>query len=157
LIARRPKRAKREALRFMALGKRLSLRPVQQRVMRKDRRLRAKRADDLDLHASIGDVVRAANDMGDPEVNIIHDAWQRIEEAAILADQHRIGKRRTIHRDMALNDIVERHLFMVELETPMRAAAFGLKGGALLIRQFQRGPVINRRQTAGELALAAAV
>src|SRR5690554_4445584 len=125
--------------------------------MRKDRRLCAQRTNDRNLHTGIRDVVRAANDIGDLEVDVIHDAGQRIEEATILPDKHRVGERSAIHRNMALNNVLEFHLFMVESETPMWATTFCLKGGALLIRQLQGGPVVNRWQPSRKLALTAAV
>ena len=43
---------------------------------------------------------------------------------------------------------------MVEPETPVRRDAFGLLGGALRIRQRQRGAVVDRRQPAAQLDLA---
>ena len=46
---------------------------------------------------------------------------------------------------------------MLEQEAPVRAAAFRLQRGAFVRRQFQRGAVIDGRQTRALLPLAAAV
>ena len=59
----------------------------------------AKRLEDLDLHRGVGDVVFAADDMGDAEVDVVDHRGQRVEVAAVLARQHRIGERGAI--DMA--------------------------------------------------------
>ena len=53
---------------------------------------RAQRLEDLDLRRGVGDVILAADDVGDGEVDIVDHRRQGVEEAPVLADQHRIGQ-----------------------------------------------------------------
>ncbi len=57
----------------------------------------------------------------------------------------------------ATHQVVPADLARLEQEAPMRLAAFRLEGRLLFGRQLQRRPVVDRRQAAGELALAAPV
>ena len=56
---------------------------------------RAQRLEDLDLRAGVGDVVLAADHVGDAEVDVVDHRGQRVEIGAVLADQHRIALART--------------------------------------------------------------
>ena len=70
---------------------------------------RAERLEDLDLRGGVGDVILAAHDVGDGEFDIVHDRGQRVEEAAILADQHRIGEMGGVDLDIAADGVVPCH------------------------------------------------
>ncbi len=61
--------------------------------MPEGRRRRAERLEELDLRRGIGDMVLAANDMGDAEIDVVDHARQGVEIAAIGAHQHGIGQR----------------------------------------------------------------
>ena len=51
--------------------------------------------------SGVGDVVLAADDMAHLEIDIVGDGRQRVEETAVLADQHRIGECRGVDLDIA--------------------------------------------------------
>ena len=70
--------------------------PDQKAVMGIGRNGAAQRPGDFDLHRRIHHMVLAADHMGDAELDVIDDRRQRVEIAAILADQHRIGQGRRI-------------------------------------------------------------
>ena len=57
--------------RAVALGQRLSVGADQETVVAERGRLRAERLEQLDLRRGIGDVVLAADDMGDAEIDIV--------------------------------------------------------------------------------------
>ncbi len=88
-----------------ALGKALALRIGEEIVVRELRDRAAQSLDDLDLGAGIGDVVLAADDVGDAQVDVVDDRGERIEIAAIGADQHRIGHGGGIDRLRALDEV----------------------------------------------------
>ena len=60
--------------------------------MRKPRHLAAERLNQFDLRAAIGDVVFAANDMGDIHIQIIDHTRQCIQPCAIGAANNRVGQ-----------------------------------------------------------------
>jgi hypothetical protein len=102
-------------------------------------------------------VIFAANDMRDLEVDVVHHRGQRVEEAAILADEHGVGEMRRVDLDIAAHQIVPLHLALRELEAPMGFAALAFQPGAVFGGEFQRGAVIDRRLVRRDLPLAAAV
>ena len=71
--------------------------------MAEARRLDAERLEELDLRRGIGDVILAAHHMRDAEVDVVDDARQRIEIAAVGADEHRIRQRRCVDMLLATN------------------------------------------------------
>ncbi len=100
--------------------------PVSRLWCAKVRHRAAQRLEDLDLRAGVGDVVLAADHMGDAEVDVVDHRGQRVEIGAVGADQHRVGHRGGVDRLRALDEVVELHRAAVELEAPMRLAALGL-------------------------------
>ena len=76
--------------RAKTLRQRLSIGANEQRVVAERGWLGAKRAENRDLHACIGHVVFAADDVRNLEINIVDDARERVEERAVGADQNRI-------------------------------------------------------------------
>ena len=63
----------------------------QQGLVRELGRLRPQRLKHLDLSRAVGDVILAANNVGYVEVDIVNDAWQQIEPAAVLPPDDRIA------------------------------------------------------------------
>ena len=102
-------------------------------------------------------MIFAANDMRDLEVDVVHHRGQRVEEAAVLADEHGIGEMRRVDLDIAAHQVMPLHLALAELEAPMGFAALGFQLGAIFGGEFQRGAVIDRRLVRRDLAFAAAV
>ena len=62
-------------------------------MVTEDRRLGSQRLEQGDLHAGVGDVVVAADDMADAHLDVVDNGGQRIEIRAVLAHQDRIGQR----------------------------------------------------------------
>ena len=87
--------------------------------MAEGRRLGAQRLEQLDLRRGIGDVIFAAHHMSDAEVDVVDDARQRIEIAAVGADQHRVRQRGCVDMLLAADEIVPHHVARLELEAPM--------------------------------------
>ena len=117
---------------------------------------RAERLEDLDLHRRVGDVVLAADHVRDGEVDVVDDRRQRVEIGAVLAHQHRVRERAAIDMRRAAHEIGPGDGAMVEPEAPMRAPPLAPRAPtSVLRRERQRGAVVDRRQAAGELALAA--
>ncbi len=99
-------------------------------------------------------MILAADDVRDLEVDVVHDAGQRVEEPPILADQHRVRQRRRIDMHGTADDVVELNLFPGQQEAPMRLAPLSLKGRPLLRGELQRRAVVDWRLVLCELALA---
>ena len=127
--------------------------------MREDGRLPLgrQRREQLQLHRGIGDVILAANNMGDREIDVVDDRGQRIKETAVLADQHRVGQRSAVDMRLAADKIAPGHQLVFEHKAPVRAPALGLPARARLWRSMQRGAVVNGRRPARLLHLAAAL
>ena len=89
-----------------ALRQRLAGRRRQEIVVAEGRRLGAQRLEQRDLHAGIGDMVVAADDVGDAHVDVVGDGRQRVEIGAVLAHQDRIGQRGEVDRLLAAHQIV---------------------------------------------------
>ena len=92
--------------RAAALRQPLARRRGQQIVVAEGRRLGAERLEQRDLHAGIGDMIVAADDMRDAELDVVDHRRQRVEIAAVLAHQHRIGDGGEIDRFGAAHEIV---------------------------------------------------
>ena len=73
-----------------ALGERFALRTGEERKMSVGRGRISQGLRDLDLNSCVGDMVFAANDMGDSHLAVVDDGGQRIERGPILPDQYRI-------------------------------------------------------------------
>ena len=122
--------------------------------MAEARRGAGQRLEDLDLHGRVGDVVFAADDMGDAKVDVVDHRGQRIEVAPVLAPQHRIGERGAVDMTLAAHHVVPPHGRRLEAKAPVRLAAVSLERRALGVGQAQRGAVIDRRTAERLLALA---
>ena len=121
----------------------------EQRHMRQPWRRSAQGGKHLQLHSAVGDMILAAGDIGDAQIDIVHHRWQHIEPRPIGAAHHRIGQR--ARREMAgpAHAVVPFHIgAFIHAEAPVRLAAFGFQPGLVRIAQRQRGAVINRRQPA---------
>jgi hypothetical protein len=137
----------------LALRQSLALGADQEIVMAEGGGLGTKRLEQLNLRCRVGDVILAAHHMGDAEVDIVDDARQRVEIGTIGADQHRVRQRGCIHMLLAADEIVPHHIARLELETPMGSLSRRLQFLAVGVGELQRGAVVDRRLTAGELAL----
>ena len=105
----------------------------------------------------IGDMVVAADDMRDPELDVVDHRRKRVEIAAVLAHQHRIGdarrdrpsRGRARDRPNGLRCARGANGSSVEIgqqEAPVRLAAFRLEVGLLGVAELQRLAAIDRRQ-----------
>src|SRR5919109_582834 len=94
--------------------------------------------------------------MRNAELYVVDHRRQRVEIAAVLADQHGVGDRGEIDRLMSAHQIVpiyirtaRRERIAVEIrqeEAPMRFAAFGLELCPIRLAEPQRLAAIDRRQ-----------
>ncbi len=133
----------------------------QQRLMREPGHLRRtiargdKRAEHLDLHRGVADMVFAAQHVGHPHREIVDRAGKHVEPAAVGAADDRIGQLGWIELLRPADAVVPADGFaVVELEPPVRGDALGLLGRALRVAQFQRAAIVDRRQTPPEADLA---
>src|SRR5690606_28548239 len=115
------------------------------------------RLEDLDLGAGVGDVVLSPDDVGDLHVDVVDDRRQRIEEQPVLADQNRVGHGGGVYLGVTARQVFPGDALAFQLEAPVRTAALGLQRGLFGLGQRQGGAVINGRQAARQLHLAAAV
>ena len=74
----------RDGERPVALRQRLPVGADQQTVMAEGGRRGAERLEQLDLRRGVGDVVLAADDMGDAEIDVVDHARQRVEIGAVF-------------------------------------------------------------------------
>ena len=138
-----------------ALRQPLPARGGEQVVVREDRRRAPEGLEDLDLHRRVGDVVLAADHVGDAEVDVVDDRGQRVEVGAVLAHQHRVGQRGAIHMGLAADEVGPGDGAVIEPEAPMGAAPLPFQPRPVLVGEVEGRAVVDRRQAAGELALAA--
>ncbi len=111
-------------------------------------------AEDLHLCPGIGHMILAPQHMGDPEINIVHHAGQRVEIRAVAAHQDRVGEALCIHLDRPQKQIIKLDHFRVEFETPMRRPTFRFKSGYFVRCEAEGCPVVDGWLLAGKLALA---
>ena len=112
------------------------------------------RPEHLDLRAAVGDVILAADDMGDGEGDVVDHRGEAVEIAAVGAHQHRIALARFVDMLRPAHQIVPAHFLGGELEAPVRTAAFALQPRPVGVGEFQRRAVVDRRPALGEQALA---
>ena len=125
--------------------------------MAKSRNRATQRLENLDLHRRIGDVVFAPDHIGHSELDVVDDRGERIEIAAVLAPQHRIGNRGAVDVTFAARNVVPADHALLEPKTPMWLAAFGFEPRALGAGQSESGSIIDRRTAKRLLALAATI
>jgi hypothetical protein len=125
--------------------------------MAEDRRATGQRLENLNLYGCIGDVILAANDMRDAEVDVVDHGGKGIEIGPVLALEDGIGERRAIDMAFAANEVVPAHDFGLEAKAPVGASALRLERRALLRGQTQRGAIVDRRPPERLLTLAAAI
>jgi len=104
--------------------------------MRELRNVRAQRFEDFDLRCRVGDVIFAADDVRHAEFDVVDHRRQRVEEASVLALEHRIGNRMCVDLHPAADEIVPSHLFQRQFEAPMRRAASSFQFGASSSERF---------------------
>ena len=125
--------------------------------MREDRRAAVQRLEDLDLRRGVDDVILAADHMADAEVDVVHDAGERVEELSVGADQHRVRQGRGVDGDVAAHAVHPAHHAVIEPEAPVRPPSLGFQPRPVRRAQRQRGAVIDGRQAARPLTGAAAL
>jgi hypothetical protein len=141
----------------MRLESALPSAPTSKREVAELRHRAAEGFEDFDLHAGVRDVVFAADDVGDLEVDVVDDAGQRVEEGAVFADEDGIAERGGVDGDVAADEIVPVLARAGELEAPVRLAAFGFELGAIFSGELQRSAVVNWRLARRLRDLAAAI
>ena len=88
---------------------------------------RAQRLEDLDLGRGVGDMIFAAHDMADGEIDIIGHRRQGVEKGAVLAHQHRIGHGGGVDLHRPAHQIGPADFAARQLEAPMGLAALGFE------------------------------
>ncbi|BAF87777.1 glutamyl-tRNA synthetase [Azorhizobium caulinodans ORS 571] len=137
-----------------ALGQALAIRQRQEIVVGKARGRAAQRLEQLDLDGGVGDMILAANHVGDAHVEIVHHGGERVEEAAVGTHKNRIGEARRVHLLRAAHAIDPAHQPLVQPEAPVGTASFRLQPRPVGRAECQRRPVIDRRQATGPLQAA---
>src|SRR5438552_18853209 len=95
----------------------------QQRLMRELRSLRTQAQEHLDLRRAVRDMVLAAHDVRDAQVDVVDHARQQIEPGAVLAPDDRIAQELWVEALLAADEVVpDNRRAMVEPETPVRRA-----------------------------------
>ena len=74
----------------MALGELLAVGAVQQRQVGVARRLVAEGGEDEQLLGRVGEVVVAADDVGDPHLGVVDRDGEVVEDAAVAAGDHEV-------------------------------------------------------------------
>ena len=92
------------------------------------------RLGNLDLHGGVDHMVFAADHMGDAEINVVDDRWQRVEIGAILADQHRVRLRGGVNMLRPPDQVMPFHPAAIQLEAPMGLAPLRFQACALFRR-----------------------
>ena len=105
----------------------------------------AKCTDHLDLRCGVSHVVRAAHNVGDAHIHIIHNRGEGIKELTAFLDQNWVRYRSRINRDIAKDTVGPFDAFPVELKAPVRPATLFAQTVFVSLRQVQRRTVINRR------------
>ena len=99
-----------DAERAVALGQLGAVRPVDQRDMRHDRHVPAERLVDLLLPRGVGEVVVAADDMGDAHVVVVDHDRQHVGRRAVGAQQHEVVEVGILPDDAALHLVLDHGL-----------------------------------------------
>ena len=84
----------------------LAVRPVQQREVRVDRRLRTQGAQDQQLARGVGEMVRAAHHVRDRHVPVVHRDREVVERAAVRARDHEVVDGRVLEHDLAADHVL---------------------------------------------------
>ena len=98
------------AKRAMALGELGAVRPVDQRHMGKDRRLPAERFIDLSLPRGVGEVVVAADDMGDAHVMVVYNHGEIVGRRAVAAQDDKVVELLVGEDDAPMHAVVDRRV-----------------------------------------------
>ena len=93
----------------VALGELVPVFAEHGRHVRKDRRLDAERAEDVDLPRRVVDVVVAADDVRDPHVDVVDDDAEVVGRRAVRPREHEIVELGVGDLDAPLDPIVPRH------------------------------------------------
>ena len=96
-----------------ALGEALAADVREQRQVAEPRRRGAEGLEDLRLRAGVGDVVGAADDVGDAELDVVDDRRQRVEIAAVRAHEDGIALAGLVDMLGAAHEIVPAHVLVL--------------------------------------------
>src|ERR1700674_4880214 len=101
-------------------------------MMAEDRGRGGERLEQLNLRRGVDDMVLAANDVGDAEIDVVDDARQRIEIGAVRSHQHGVRQRSGIHM---LPPALELKLFPRLVSGIEPATCLQLLDGGLITRK----------------------
>ena len=123
--------------------------------MREDGNIAAQGSMEEDLLGSVRDMIVAANDVADLHRAVIDGRREVIgRESVCLQDDHVI-QRRVVHRDAAIDEIIERGAPFRRKTKPQRAVPpLPLQAALLLLRQVAAPTIVARRHPAPECLLA---
>ena len=143
-----------DAQRAEPLGK-LALGPGQQRLVGKAWGRRTQRGEHLHLGGGVGDMILAAQHVGDAHRDIVDHAGEQIEPRTVGAAHHRIAHLGRIEMLGAADPVGPFDWRRaVQQKAPVRALARRLAGSMIGFGERQRGAVIDRRQAPAEQDLA---
>ncbi len=99
-----------DAERAVPLGELRAVGPMDQRDVRHDRHAPAERVVDLGLPRGIGEVIVAADDVGDAHVVVVDDHGEHVGRRAVGAQQHEIVEVLVLPDHAALHLVLDRGL-----------------------------------------------
>src|SRR3954447_25903794 len=82
----------------------------QQCLVRKLRRLGDERFEHLDLRGTVRDMILAANDVRNAKIDVINDARQQVEPAAVLPSHDRIAEKLGVELLLAADEVLKNDL-----------------------------------------------
>ena len=136
------------AERAMALGQLGAIGPVDQRDVRHDRYAPSERVIDLFLPCGVGQVIVAANDVGDAKVDVIDDRRQHVEVAPVPPHQHGIAEVAALKMLGTANEVDPLDAAPREQEPPVRPPPSRLQPAAVGGAQGEGGGIVDRRPPA---------
>ena len=140
--------------RAQPLGQRLAARADQQRKMRESGHGRAQRLEDFDLRRGVGDMVFAAHDMADSEIDVVGDRRQACRERRRprAPARDRTGSR--CRSPPPAHQIAPATFWRDSLKRQCGLRPSASSSARCSSVSFERGAVIDRRLAMRDLALA---
>src|SRR3954468_6792274 len=116
----------------VALGELLAVGAVQQRHVGVDRSLLPERLEDQELLGRVGIVIRAADDMGDARVEIVHDDREVVHRRSVGPSDHEVVHEAVLEVALAANQVVYPRRALVRDAQAHRSGALVLAPEALV-------------------------
>ncbi len=132
----------------MALGELLPVGAQDHRHVREDRRLLPERAIQRDLLGRVGDVIVAADDVGDLHRDVVRDDGEVVDRRTVGAEDDEVIEVATLPGDPAVNRIHPRDLLVGRREADRVRHPGRLPTRGFLGREMDRLPVEAERPTA---------